>query len=363
MKSCHSLCFAAWLAVFLTSSQAWAVPVILGHVFSESNGSTTPIGNASIELYRDNGDGVFDSTDTMVLQTTTDASGNYQFDNLHPDVRYFVRQPEQALNGSILSSQVSSLKNAAQPQTVIDTFFLTHNLVASPISKNPSSVVRAPNQTQILGLERDDYLLYHGGAAEAKLRSNPFSLGSSLRFEATAGTTALAVLTWDGIDDNAAMQPAMGLGGLDLTGGGKATGLMVRLGIDAAGMGETVMFKIFSGDVVSQAEVEIPYTGGEPTGFVFLPFEGFTGEASATHVDAVQMILDATLPSVDAQFDLLATLGPVVQDFLVTVTPVPEPQTLMGCFVGGMMLAVLRRRRRRPGALATGPGLTDQTIS
>jgi len=52
-----------------------------------------PIGGATVELWADNGDGVFDpATDKKVNTTTTDANGNYWF-SINRDTKYFVAIP------------------------------------------------------------------------------------------------------------------------------------------------------------------------------------------------------------------------------------------------------------------------------
>jgi len=87
-------------------------PMSLGNRVFYDNGGTTgtlnngvmdgdeaPISGVRVELYRDNGNGVFGVGDTLVKWDTTDADGYYLFDQLTP-ANYFVRLPASDFTGS-----------------------------------------------------------------------------------------------------------------------------------------------------------------------------------------------------------------------------------------------------------------------
>ncbi len=355
--------FAEYLVLVVTIcvtsicvSAARAEPTIQGKVFLDTDGdgqgsSAEWLTGIAVQLYRDNGDGRFGEGDSLLpVNSLTDSAGEYQFDNLDADAGYFVSQPAQLVGGQPIVAKMSGLLEPGRPGMIIDTFLITQSLVASPLSRNRSSMVAARNENQILGYQRDAYLEYRGGIAELELRANPFSLDTNLHFDTSAGVTGMAVVTWDGMDDSAGMTPAMGLHGMDLTHEGENTGIMLRMGTDWAGDRQMLTLRLFAGDATtySEANVPIPVTGGKPTGFAYVPFSSFSGDVDPTHIDALQMILEADAPSVDAQIDLIGAIGPQVHDFAVSLVPEPAAGLLMS--LAATVVVGVSRPSRRPSA-------------
>ena len=62
------------------------------------DGDEEPIENVRVELYRDDGDDIFDAGDTRVHWDITDSEGYYLFDNLSPRYKYFVHIPPGNFN-------------------------------------------------------------------------------------------------------------------------------------------------------------------------------------------------------------------------------------------------------------------------
>ena len=53
----------------------------------------TPLGGVTVELWADDGNGVFDALDAMVDSTSTESEGNYWFENVVPGGKYFIGVP------------------------------------------------------------------------------------------------------------------------------------------------------------------------------------------------------------------------------------------------------------------------------
>ena len=87
---------------------------------SAINGAEVGINNVRVELYQDNGNGVYDAGDIPLGFDTTDASGYYRFDNLNPG-NYVVLIPNsQFSTGGALDRYWSSGTNIANNGTVTD---------------------------------------------------------------------------------------------------------------------------------------------------------------------------------------------------------------------------------------------------
>ena len=323
-------------------------PRIQGTAFRDANddgwlntGEELP--GVSISLYEDDGDGLFGSGDSLVGGSTSGWNGRYQFNGLNPNKGYFVQQPLQAVDGVTFSESVSPLFHPGEPAIVIDEFNTTQSVMVTPIATTDQSTMAS---SHVLGGERDLYLEFASGAADARLRSNPFGLTSVLEFDECAGVVATTTVTWDGLDADASPVPAMGLHGIDLTSGGVNSGLAFNMGVDSAGAGEELRIRIYQGDAsrFSEASVPIPVTNGLATTNVELPFSAFVGVVSPTNIDALQLILGGSHPSIDAQIDRIGVFGPVVANF--KVSPVPEPVAGLALAWGAALLMVTRRRAR-----------------
>jgi hypothetical protein len=100
------------------------------------------------------------------------------------------------------------------------------------------------------------------------------------------------VVTWDGKDMSANPIPSLGLGDIDLTLGGKATGFLMKLGIDAAGAGDQLRIRLFkdSKTEFSELSVAFPVTGGAANEWAYIPFTDMVGGVSPGAVNAIQML-------------------------------------------------------------------------
>ncbi len=88
---------------------------------SAINGAEVGINNVRVELYQDNGNGVYDAGDAFLAFDTTNASGYYRFDGLNPG-NYVVLIPNSQFDtGGALDRYWSSGTNIADNGSVSDT--------------------------------------------------------------------------------------------------------------------------------------------------------------------------------------------------------------------------------------------------
>lgn len=332
-------------------ASAQTAPSVTGTVFNDLNqdGSISTgetLTGVSVQLYEDNGDGLFDSvSDVLVNTQLTDANGWYSFGGLGNDSNYFVIQPTQNIGSIALSQSVSDLLTSADFMMLIDDFGSQQEVTA-----NPRIAVGATNLTSstVIGGQRDLFIQHLAGPAESTLYANPYGLNQVLEFNQSAAVVSVATITWDGIDADLTPSPQPGgLGGIDLTEGGRNIAFQFELGIDAAGAGDILTLNIYSNGGVSTAVVEIPTTNGTATATTVVPFSDFIGEGDLTEVDAIQMVLGGQSPSIDMQLGPIELVRSAVTDF--SVASVPEPSAAMLGVTGVVSLA-FRRRRRQPSA-------------
>lgn len=298
------------------------MPLITGTVFADANNDSIVdpgegIQGAIVRLFQDDGDGIFEpGTDDVQVgaDAVTDANGVYCFGNLDQDASFFVQQPAQNAGGHALSEAVSALTQFT-PGLIIDSFETTQSTAAFPPPvSNDESALGFPDETEVIGAERDLAVQLTDGGSEVQLRVNPFGLEDVLLFDSSAGSQGSREITWDGVDADGDTL-AFGLGGRDLTMGGTLSGITMRMGVDANGA--NAIFRLYQGNAgnVSELSVPIPVTGGTASQWVFLPFTDFAGPVSATDVDAIQLILETGSSSVDGQIDVIGVIGEQVSNF------------------------------------------------
>ena len=326
-----STLLASLLAGLLHCSFAFAgnIPGIHGHVFDESS---VIVAGAEVMLYIDDGDGILGASDEKSKSTFTGQDGQYRFDDLNPDNSYFV----------MVENQSSELQSIGDVSSVIDTFDITQSVIATPISVSRMDSTVGPSSIMVGG-HRDMYMQIDGGVAEGKLRVNPYSLNSNLQIDMSAGVTGMASITWDGVAGISGITPDHGLD-MDFSEEGKYEGIALRLAVDAAGEGQMLSLVIHSAKgLQSVAELEFPVVPDvTPSTLKFVPFTDFVGDADITKVSAFQLIVDAAMPSLDAQIDMIGLAGPNQVDFVVIPAPTGGLLALLGFVVS------LAYRRRRP---------------
>ena len=310
-----------WLEPLETRSlMATDLGEITGRVFLDDTGNGFTAGEqvvgASVQLYTDNGDNVFNAgTDTLTATDTTDANGLYDFTGRTAG-NYFVRQPAQVVGATSLANVVSSMItiSAAEAQgitgTTIDTFATVGpNVTAAfPVGTTDSASLAA---LEALGGERDLFVeLTAGGAGD----SVSFSGGASqLNFNPTFTARGRYVSVWDGVDGASAVA-ANGLNGLDLTTVGTINSIRMLVGVDQ--LGATVQFRLHSsaGNVSTSTAIAIPV--GAPSELI-IPFSSFTLTSgtggSFANAGALEMEFVTTTDATDGQVTLIGLIGPTVK--------------------------------------------------
>ncbi|MEX2120447.1 MAG: DUF4214 domain-containing protein [Pirellulales bacterium] len=287
-----------------------------------------PQGGVTIELFLDDGDGVFDPAGDLLLATdVTDAiTGGYQFDNLATG-RYFIR--EQVPAGSIQTggpafytvdvlgddafSSGAPIDDFESPSPG-ETFFINAFNLDPTLLKHVTSGA--------LGGERDVFIDVLGTA-------NPISASGQVGFDgtggfftfATAAPGTMAVLEYDGVDADSPGPPAslINAEGLsaDVTAGGTATGVRLDFETLEAGLLQTEL------DVEIRATgpggAAATFTGAIPESIgpsiFFVPFSSFTtsGGFSFENISSLEFIFNSSgVPDVDFQLDFVgaAIAGP-----------------------------------------------------
>jgi hypothetical protein len=323
---------ATAVASLVLCTQAFAV-VIPGIAGSIRDDTGAFISGAVVRLYADDGDGMFDpSTDSQSgSDLITGADGQYSFRNIQ-EGKYFVTT----------SDQVSGLLDPTQPLFFIDDFEHARTVYADPMGPIATSSLAAP-AAEVIGGERDLYVELISGIGDIGLKVDPYGT-KVLEYDSSSGVDGRAVVTWDGIDNSGSLKPSMGLHGFDLTNNGGNEGFIFKLGVDAAGVGESMTLRIFSETSERYSDLEIPFpvSGGLATTMAIVPFSEFHGEASAESVDAIQLILGKGKKSIDAQIDFVGLIGVTQQNFVIAA--VPEPSSIVLTVLGSVGL-LLRRRR------------------
>ncbi|MCA9214953.1 MAG: PEP-CTERM sorting domain-containing protein [Planctomycetales bacterium] len=327
-------CAAATAVVSLvlcTQALGVVLPGIAGNVHDQSGAG---LSGQIVQLYFDNGDGIFDPLFDSQFggDVVTGADGGYAFQNIQMG-KYFVRTGDS----------VSGLLDPGSPTLMIDDFFQKRSVTADPIGPISTSSLAVP-ASEVLGGERDLYVELISGIGDVELRVNPFG-ENVLQFDTSSGVNGRGVVTWDGVDNSGSLKPAMGLGGFDLTNSGQNEAFILKVGMDATGIGESMILRIYDDSMGKYSDLAIPFvvSGGRATEMVVASFDDFVGEVKPSKIDALQLILGQGTKSIDAQVDYVGVIGMSHQDFEVTAIPEPSSMALAVLGFGGILL---RRRRR-----------------
>ena len=284
------------------------------------------IAGASVSLYRDTGNGSFQSSsDTLIESTTSSGTGRYQFSRVTAG-NYFVVQAAQTVGSKNLAEQVSSLiavtSQAVQGRIVetIDDFDTTQQSVLDTVSDG-IPVTRSDLAPEAIGGERDLFVNLTSPNGSIALNVDDPILPDLLVFEARATGDGVRKISWDGIDGDALSLNDAGLGSFDLTKAGESLGLQLQIGADLSG--GSAIVRLYSDDGVvgtatrySTATLPIPQTGGAiPLQSEFLPFTSFTptagGGVELNSVGAIELeIVGGT--NYDGSAEIVGTAGPTL---------------------------------------------------
>ena len=343
----RTLALVAVISAVMSGNASAQLPEVTGTIYYDANldgamSGGEQLSGVTVQLFQDDGDNIFNpDVDAIITSSVTNSDGVYSFGGLDVDANYFVFQSAQAVGGMVVDQAVTDLLNNSTMNLLIDDFADQQR-----VEGNPVQVTNATNLTStgVIGGQRDLHVEYLSGPAEAVLYANPFGMSEVLEFNQSANVQAVATVTWDGIDGDMTTTPnAGGLGGLDLTVNGSEA-FVFDLGIDAAGAGDSLTFRIFTGTEVSTATIEFPQTNGTATVTQVVPFADFIGGADFESVDAIQLELGGDSPSIDAQLGAIGVIGPAVANIAVSI---PEPSSALMMTFAAVWLVGARRKKRR----------------
>ncbi len=295
---------------------------IAGNVFTDLtdnglDGGDTAIVGTNVHLYRDGGNGTFDSgagvaggDDVLVGTDASDASGDYRFDDLIAGT-YFVEQaaaPGQLQRASETTKTVTlSETDVSGTQTAnLDTF---NDAATQLVTANSGTPVAsdARDTAEANGGERDILVNYTSGGnnVEVQVQSGLMSVSTG------AGTDGNAIVSYDGDDNDAA---TLGhLLALDMTASG-GTALHFLGGSQGA---VNMTIDVYSGaGNQSTFTMAVPTTaGGTATENITIEFTDFalaagTG-ADFSNVSAISIQIDVSAAA-DAEFDFSRIVAPTV---------------------------------------------------
>jgi len=334
---------------------ATVLPAIGGVVYQDmGGGALTPadprVANVTINLFRDGGNGVFDGKtyggdDTLVGTATSDANGKYSFANLTAGT-YFVQElgvPGLAVPAGtgVQKVVVSSTDLQGMSGVTIDSFASTLQYVSGSLhgGKTGASSMATPDA---IGNHRNLYVQLTTSGGGVSLGANCDWPGL-LDFGANAASNGVFWVNWDGNNSNAAVLNPTGLGQIDITSQGAATGITLTDGADHDN--GYLMLKVYS-DASDWSWATVPLqntTDGSLGASTFVAFSSFSvgGGAGAdfTKVGAIQLGING-VNAADGEVGPIQTVGPMVKtvnlanvpqvDLSVVKTAQPSPATAGG---------------------------------
>lgn len=217
--------------------------------------------------------------------------------------------------------------SAAHGAILIDDFDAYQAVTATSATPSQSSAL---SDSGVIGMERELNAMHTSGSNDVMLISD--AGGSSiLNYSTGAGTLGMGTVTWDGVDTLGVLDPT-GLGGVDLTDGGQALGLVIQVHSDDSPA--SLDFTIYTdGGNYSFGSLPLPGLIFSDQLF-FLPFTDFTPQAGSgadlTNVGAIVMKISTQYPATDLQMEFIQA-------------DVPEP----GAFALLGMAGLVGFRRRR----------------
>ena len=240
-----------------------------------------------------------------------------------------------AFLGLFLSAFLVS-QPVARAVLVIDDFDAFSFLSVGGPPAGGMSNFAAYSTSQALGLERDAVITRDSANSGSVSMDISGSVASQLSYASAPFTSGQLMLSYDGIDGSAGLNP-IGLGNIDITQSGANTGLFLRSTSD---LGAELVFTIYT-DANHFSTATIPILADSSFTFqdYFTPFAlfasgGSLGGADFTRVGAITLWLDGSTPGTDVSLETIISAP----------TPVPEPGSSL--LLGLAAMTYLRHRRR-----------------
>ncbi|MEM6777080.1 MAG: SdrD B-like domain-containing protein [Planctomycetota bacterium] len=284
------------------------------------NGAETPLEGVEVQLWLDvNDDGAIDGGDTL-LQTSpaTGVTGTYRFTNLdgndvdappaanNTDSGLYVLRFLDAAGGPDLSGLI--LPGDTPVAVTADTGVLAQGIddftidqPSQPISEDTAGEVEISQSGDlasggaVLGEERDVQIDLITGTGDSSI-FRVDSMNNFLSFQ-NGNVQATLLVQYDGVDaddvtDDALDLDATGLGGVNLSAGDSAAGLMIRVSSDQVATDGLIVTVYTSATDFGTANIDL--VGGNTDEDIFVPFSSFvaTGTPDYTNVGAIEAFID-----------------------------------------------------------------------
>ena len=270
--------------------------------------------------------------------TTTNAQGEYRFDNLIAGTYQVTQDPPPPVGftagpgESPKSINVTVGDAGGTPIVTIDDFSgPTQNVEAVSTGTNPNSSTATGNPANLIGGTRGVFVNVTSATGLAEVTANPGSNPGVLEIDPSATGAAEYTITYDGDNDATVLSPT-GLNNFDLTAGGTATAVQAFLGFDidpGSGANGTIAFD-FHTDAANSTTFTfgLPDTAGAPTAEVLIRTNGTAqlingvatanavvtqtgGGADFTDIGAIQVRIDSDgEAAVDGIIDIQSVIGP-----------------------------------------------------
>ncbi|MEM7474590.1 MAG: SdrD B-like domain-containing protein [Planctomycetota bacterium] len=299
-----------------------AFGAIGGEVFLDltDNGDTaddTALVGASIQLFRDlNINGVIDAGDTDLGTQTTNAQGEYLFENLD-DGQYIIVQQAQGnlAQRDTVTTQIVQVNNSVagiagipidrfETVTTPDPLVAANGATASDQQSAPAGV-----PSEILGGQRDVFVNNDVSSSnDIQVDVDP---SGNVFINAGVSTTGDVILTYDGTDADANVN-AHNLG-VDLTSGDARS---IRFNVGSQ-VGSNLTVEVYSGNDQTGSFLTLPIpttAGGAPTASLDFDFSNFarlgtaTADANFAAVSAIRILVDLGAAD-DVSVDLVGLVG------------------------------------------------------
>ena len=277
----------------------------------------TLVAGATVQLYRDNGNGTFDAGDAVVGGVaTTDALGQYRFTGLGVG-KYFAKLTlpsayQTKAGGGLQEINITADESEGTIGQTIDDF--ESNQIAGAAPPLPSSDNSTKTDPGVTGGERDMFVELTQGS-DIYSSVSLISGGGFLRLASGSMVKGNAKVVWDGQDGSATSLNPTGLGGLDFTNfsGNTMTGIVLKVGADHAN--SVVKLKVYTNaGKWSEFTATVPETaGGAATQLLTFNFNGTPSSQSGGGVDfsnvgAIELTFEG-VTAVDGMVSMVGVIG------------------------------------------------------
>ncbi|BBO30604.1 DUF11 domain-containing protein [Lacipirellula parvula] len=277
----------------------------------------TLVAGATVQLYRDNGNGTFDASDVAIGGVaTTDAFGQYRFSGLGAG-KYFAKLTlpsayQTKSGGGLQEINITADESNGTIGQTIDDF--ESNQIAGAAPPLPSSDNSTKADPGVMGGERDLHVVLTEGT-DIYSSVSLISGGGFLRLASGSMVKGNAKVVWDGQDNSATSLNPTGLGGLDFRSfnGNTMTGIVLKVGADHPN--SVVKLKVYTNaGKWTEFTATVPETnGGAATAQLTFNFSGPASSSSGGGVDwsnvgAIELTFEG-VTAVDGMVSLVGVIG------------------------------------------------------